>query len=365
MADRIIEYVRKDGTKSKEWANGKTLLNATNLNALANNLQTIITWRERLPSWIRENNAAKPSYTAVEVGADKAGTASTLVGAHNASVDAHAGLFAKINHTHNINTIVGFPQVVSKTAFSYQKASVLTRVEDEGDLTFRSVSPVVFSGDFRDLINAPTNIPTRVSELDNDAGYLTSSDLTQISKGSWLGGTMRYYDEWSTFVTGFRPDYVYITYKVNGKDHRCMIDCRKEGWQNAVWIYEIKGTNRIEVDFINCDVTDFGFLLQDTAPGQDDDGHNDLNIPGVSYKYVAVGRGVVDLPYVSYEDEGKMLQVVDGQWEKINPTEKVLPDITPECDGALLMARYEEQGGKAYSEWQKMSIANGQQFGAE
>ena len=45
-----------------------------------------------VPSWAKQ--PTKPSYTAAEVGADAAGTASSAVAAHNAAADAHAGLFA-------------------------------------------------------------------------------------------------------------------------------------------------------------------------------------------------------------------------------------------------------------------------------
>ena len=345
LLSKIVEYVRKDGTLNKEWKNGETLLNATNLNALANNLQTIITWKENLPSWVKSNG--KPVYTASEVGADVAGTAVNVVNVHNHSADAHDGVLAKINHTHNINTIVGFPTTVSGSNFSANRASVLTKVEDEGDLSFRKVSPVTFSGDFRDLINAPTGIPTKLSDLDNDVGYLTQSDLSQLSRGSWAGGTLSHKDEWSTFITGFKPDYVYITYRVNGTNYRCIIDSNL--------IYKIENTERIKIDYIEYTLTDYGFLLQDTSQV-----YNELNRPGISYKYVAVGRGIVDLPYVSYEDDDKMLQVVDGQWQKVNPTAKQLPTITPDDAGSLLMAMYED--GQPYSVWQQIGIADGGQY---
>lgn len=53
-----------------------------------------------VPSWAKQ--PAKPSYTASEVGADAAGTASSAVATHNTAADAHADLFAaKADSSHN------------------------------------------------------------------------------------------------------------------------------------------------------------------------------------------------------------------------------------------------------------------------
>lgn len=56
------------------------------------------------------------------------------------------------------------------------RPSLKNDVVDSDFLVFSDLADVAISGDYTDLINTPT-IPTKTSELTNDSGFITSSDL--------------------------------------------------------------------------------------------------------------------------------------------------------------------------------------------
>ena len=58
-------------------------------------------------------------------------------------------------------------------------SSILAAVATSGDYNDLTNKPTLFSGDYNDLSNKPT-IPTKTSDLTNDSGFITASDIPTI-----------------------------------------------------------------------------------------------------------------------------------------------------------------------------------------
>lgn len=88
------------------------------------------------------------------------------------------------------------------------KTSDLTN--DSGFITDSDLSPVAISGDYDDLTNKPT-IPTLTSELTNDSGYITSADIpTKTSDLTNDSGFITASDI-PTDISAFANDVGYLT----------------------------------------------------------------------------------------------------------------------------------------------------------
>lgn len=307
-----IKYQRKDGTSNEKWVNGKTLLNANNLNALAENLQEIIDWKDANAKkntwWV---NAIKPRYSADEVEAESLGTTSSAIARHNASGEAHKGFLAEAVHTHTLSQIVGFPTPSTNTG-----NQVIAYNSKNKTLEYKDLAPIAFTGSYNDMTNAPV-VPTRVSELENDASYIKQDELTRTSTGAWNGSALGRGDSPTVFMTGFRPTYVRIMKISNKKSIKSSyyIDYR---FAYSIVTREGK-TYELKVNDIVFNFTDWGFTLADVTPVNDSGVYyNELNEPGYTYNFIAVGKGTVELPYVTNDDNGSIMYVADGEWKKVN-----------------------------------------------
>lgn len=350
-----IEYQRKDGTSNKTWVNGKTLLNANNLNALAENLQELINWKDANAKkntwWV---NAIKPRYTAGEVDAESIGTTASAIAKHNASSDAHKGFLAEAVHTHTLNQIIGFPLPSTNN-----ENQILIYDNKDKVLKYRDLAPVALTGNYNDMINAPV-VPTRVSELENDASYIRQDELTRTSTGAWNGGALGRGDSPTVFTTGFRPTYIRIV-KISNK--KTIKSSYYIDYRFAYSIVAREGeTYELKVNDINFTFADWGFTLSDTTPVNDSGTYyNELNEPGYTYSFVAVGKGTVELPYVTNDDNGSIMYVANGNWEKVNIGKLGgIPDYTNEdINKTLLVSNI---GGEAKLAWKPWKVADGGLF---
>ena len=336
MADEIVKYVRKDGTVDARWENGKTLLNAQNLNSVATNLQILLNWYNGL-TW--QKSTYKPTYTAAEVGAEIIGTAKNAVAMHNSSSNAHEGTLAKKIHKHRLSDIRDFPVWGSKGN------QILVHKEGDRGLTFNTLSSVAFTGNFNDLVDAPL-FPTKISDLENNVGYITSDDLTKTLSGQYIGGSIKRSPESTSFFTGFRPSYVRISYTYQNIEKIYIIDSR--------FLYRIDNGRQLIVSDVEYQLLDFGFTLSDRSPGG---GYNELNRPGAIYKYIAMGKGVAELPYTTSDDAGKCMVVNQaGDW-KLSYLNGMLPEVNQSNVGCFLRA-VETQTGEYGVKWESLVIAD-------
>lgn len=152
-----------------------------------------------VPSWAKEPN--RPVYTAEDVGADKQGTASNLNSAHNTDTEAHndirlliQGLVSRLDAVANssdkeldqLSEIVAYIKnnkslidniTTSKVNVADIVPNLTTNVDDKPLSASQGVA-------LKALIDAIT-VPTKVSQLENDKGYLTQhQDLSSYAKKS-------------------------------------------------------------------------------------------------------------------------------------------------------------------------------------
>lgn len=161
----------------------------TKLGDLTNDKGYIITESDpTVPSWAKEPQ--KPVYTASEVGADTQGAANNAVTTHNANSSAHSDIRDLITTlTNRLNTLAD-----SDDTTLDQMSEVVTYIKNNKSLIDGITTAKVSTADIinnlttnssnkplsaaqgvalKDLIDAIT-VPTKMSELNNDKGYITS-----------------------------------------------------------------------------------------------------------------------------------------------------------------------------------------------
>ena len=194
----------KDSWNDK--VNGKDIVDAEDINSIA---RAVIEIEERetggitqetdptVPAWAKQPN--KPTYTADEVGADKSGTASSAVSSHNTNTSSHNDIRLLIEGlTSRLNALAN-----SDDTTLDQMAEVVEYIKDNRELLEQVTTGKVSVTDIVDnlttntaskplsakqgvalkaLIDAIT-VPTKLSELTNDKGYLTQhQDLSAYAK---------------------------------------------------------------------------------------------------------------------------------------------------------------------------------------
>ena len=169
-----------------------------------------------VPSWAKA--ATKPTYTASEVGADANGTASSLVSAHNTGTDAHndirlliQGLTDRLNAVAN-SSDTDLDQLSEIVAYIKSNKSLIdsittskVNVTDIVDNLTTNVSNKPLSAAqgvvLKALIDAIT-VPTKVSQLTNDSGYLTQhQDLSAYAKTVDVNSLLSKYATSATVTT--------------------------------------------------------------------------------------------------------------------------------------------------------------------
>lgn len=144
-----------------------------------------------VPDWAKQPE--KPSYTALEVGADTAGTAESKVSAHNVSDTAHndirllvQGLTERLNALADSDdtTLDQMSEVVAYIKSNKSLIDAITtskiNVSDIIDNLTTNVSNKPLSAaqgvKLKALIDAII-VPTKLSELENDSGYAKTTDI--------------------------------------------------------------------------------------------------------------------------------------------------------------------------------------------
>ena len=247
------------------WVNEQTQLNAQNMNNIDRGINDIIASLGEIPSWAL--NPTKPTYTATEVGADPTGTATTAsanaVSTHNASGSAHSSLFngkANTVHTHTLSAITDFPVPASG---------------DDGK---------VLSVNNQNKWAIGAKIPTKISELENDAGYAT----TQMDLAEYDGG---YVTSEQDFVFGFRPNHIVIEEYASGSTTPTSMHLNDD--------YSHSGT---EVTFV-----DWGITIVSPSNGE-------FNKTGYHYKVYGYA-----FPQSSPSIDGHMLVASNNTWVDVDP----------------------------------------------
>ena len=152
-----------------------------------------------VPAWAKAST--KPTYTASEVGADASGTASSAVSAHNTNTSSHGdirdlitGLTTRLNILAN-STDEDLDQMAEIVAYIKSNKSLIdsittskVNVSDIINNLTTNVSNKPLSAAqgvaLKALIDAIV-VPTKVSELSNDKGYITSYTETDPTVPSW------------------------------------------------------------------------------------------------------------------------------------------------------------------------------------
>lgn len=133
---------------------------------------------DSIPAWAKEAN--KPSYNASEVGADPAGTAVEKVGEHNQSETAHADI-RKLIADIKIPEVPEWAMQTSKPSYSASEVGA----EPAGTATEavnQHNSSKDAHADIRQAL-AGIKVPTKVSELVNDENYLKEhQDLSTYAR---------------------------------------------------------------------------------------------------------------------------------------------------------------------------------------
>ena len=163
------------------WEDDVTPLDAEHLNIMDAGIKGVTNAYNALPSWTKSE--LKPTYTSNEVGADPAGTAENKLDAHNTSANAHAGFLAAKYHNHNIKNLEGYDKLKSK----------------DTEL-FNNKEPEYYL-DYTHFINTPVE-KTKVSEFENDVGYLTAENIRLQLKGTYAYG---FVTDRKVFSTPFAP----------------------------------------------------------------------------------------------------------------------------------------------------------------
>lgn len=152
-----------------------------------------------VPAWAK--SATKPSYTAAEVGADPEGAAVGAVGEHNVDLDSHndirsliEGLTSRLNALANSDdtTLDQMAEVVAYIkanrtlieSITTNKVSVTDIVDN---LTTNVTSKPLSAAQgvaLKKLIDAIT-VPTKLSQLTNDSGFITNYTETDPTVPAW------------------------------------------------------------------------------------------------------------------------------------------------------------------------------------
>ena len=151
-----------------------------------------------VPSWAKSEK--KPVYTAEEVNADQKGTASNAVVSHNTSADCHndirlliQGLTERINFIANSEDI-DLDQLSEVVTYIKSNRTLIenittnkVNISDIANNLTTNVSNVPLSAAAGVMLKALIDaivVPTKLSQLGDDIGYLTSQSLLGYAKSS-------------------------------------------------------------------------------------------------------------------------------------------------------------------------------------
>ena len=167
--------------------------------------------------------------------------------------------------------------------------------------------------DLAEVLKDVGTIPTKTSQLVNDSGFITESDLTLSAQATWIGGALtdsNFPENPKMFPLGFTPTSLRI------------VERNQQG--------KVISSVLLQTDLVADDVVilfvENGFTASAIAGGR-------YNRQGYTYYCLGTYNGFVPLPTVFKTDVGKLLAVNEqGQWQ----AERVLPQIQPTDNGKFL-----------------------------
>jgi len=205
--------------------------------------------------------------------------------------------------------------------------------------------PDAFSGDYNDLTNTPT-IPSKTSELDNDSGFITLSDVPPAPDGGIPEAPTdgqqyaRKSSAWAVveIPEGFSGDYNDLTNKPSIPTDNAEL----ANGANYITLAEVPAgfsgdyndlTNQPTIPTDNADLANgAGYITLSEVPEPDLEGTltfrgnvaNEAALPG--------DAGVGDLYY--NEEDGHLYAKGESQWHKLNTIDDVDLDAYARLDGA-------------------------------
>lgn len=239
-----VQYVPQELTEQQQ-AQARTNIGAISLN--------------NIPGWARNSN--KPSYTASEVGADASGTADNKVGFHNVDDEAHndirielkaladriaAVLDSDDSTLDELSEIVAYIKA-NKTLIDSITTSKVNVADIINNLTSNVTNKPLSAAQgvvLKALIDAII-VPTKVSELTNDKGYLTSFTESDPNVPAWAKQSTKpsytksevglgNVDNVKQYSANNPPPYP-VT-KVNGKTGDVVLDAESVGARADTWL---------------------------------------------------------------------------------------------------------------------------------
>ena len=152
-----------------------------------------------VPSWAKQSS--KPTYTASEVGADPSGTAANAVSAHNTQTSSHndirlelKSLSDKINAflDSDDTTLDELSELITaiknnKTTIEQLTSGKVNVTDIVNNLTTNTANKPLSAAQgvaLKSLIDA-ISVPTKVSQLTNDKGYITGYTETDPTVPAW------------------------------------------------------------------------------------------------------------------------------------------------------------------------------------
>lgn len=267
------------------WVNEQTPLNAQNMNNIDRALTSI------------KQSLDNREFTAQSVGADPSGTAVEKVAEHNESQTPHSGVLAPIVHTHNLSEITNFPANNPTDADNGKVAIVKSGAWSANKLTFSDIDGEL---PYADISGAPT-IPTKVSDLTNDLGYVTRGEVDQPAVIEYKGGKVATIN----LEFGYAPDHLVIQDFVGGGREpvaTTVIDHDFSGQAQFVW-------------------GDFDVAIVTPVGGQFNENNHTYKVWG----YALTSPNEVP--------DGDLIVAEDGQWTHTSPAELGLTTVIANPSG--------------------------------
>ena len=148
-----------------------------------------------VPSWAKQ--LTKPTYTASEVGAEPSGTAATKVGTHNTDTDSHNDIRLDIQSLANkLNTFLDSDDTTldelselitaiegNQTSIEQITSGKVNVADVVNNLTTNTSTKPLSAAQgvaLKKLIDAIV-VPTKVSQLTNDSGYITTAPVQSVN----------------------------------------------------------------------------------------------------------------------------------------------------------------------------------------
>lgn len=237
VGEHSLKFTVMNGVDTVPTENSDNLITSGAVKSVENRIPTV-------PAWAKE--PTKPSYTASEVGADKSGTAASAVSAHNTNDEAHndlrlliTGLTTRLNALANSDDIT-LDQMAEVVAYIKANRDLIDQIttgkvsvtDIVNNLTTNASNKPLSAAQgvaLKALIDAIT-VPTKVSQLDNDAKYLTSFTESDPTVPAWAKASTK--PKYTASEVGALPANTTIPSKTSqlSNDSNFAVTTKAETW---------------------------------------------------------------------------------------------------------------------------------------